>query len=96
MAKKKKSNKKKAAVVARKNTPYPWDQWLNPERTRSVTISADKFSPAPSVMTQQIYNCAKRRGLKVWMRYFPSLIASTSPGNCAQSPRKSARMVIAT
>ena len=54
---KKKSNKKPAH--------YPWDQWLNPARTRSITISGLKFAPAPSIMTQQIYNAAKRRNLKV-------------------------------
>lgn len=60
---KKKSNKKKTTAAVRR--PYPWDQWLNPARTRSITIAADKFRPPCSVMTQQIYNCAKRRGLKV-------------------------------
>ena len=61
MPKKKKSNK-----LSKKVRPhYPWDQWLNPERTRSVTITSDKFKTSASVMCQQIYNCAKRRKLKV-------------------------------
>ena len=84
----KKSNKKKSKVHSVKKTPYPWDQWLNPERTRSITISGDKFDPAPSIMTQQIYNCAKRRGLKVSLKVIDGSIKVVSVNKIKPATKK--------